>query len=163
MESPLPPHIYYNWREGSVTLLRPDGSEAPGSPFIGGGMPEAFAAAVDGNDNVWISNFAGAQGRIAQLCGVRTETCPPGTKTADQISPPGGYVGGGLQMETDIGVGPAGDVWVADNWQLIDSCYLIPSDTSEALSTQCGGQGLTVFYGVAKPVRTPLIGPVRTP
>ena len=64
---------------------------------------------------------------------------------------------------TDIGVGPAGDVWVADNWQLIDSCYLIPSDISEALSTRCGGQGVTVFYGVAAPVKTPLIGTVRKP
>jgi hypothetical protein len=42
---------------------------------------------------------------------VRTENCPPGFKTGDQISPPGGYVGGGLQLQTDIAVGPAGDVW----------------------------------------------------
>jgi hypothetical protein len=161
MESPLPPHVYWIWREGSVTL-RPDGSE-PGSPFTGGGLPAPFAAAVDGNDMVWISNFAGDHGRIAHLCGVRTEACPPGMKTGDQISPPGGYVGGGLESMTDIGVGPAGDVWVADNWQLIDSCYPIPSDTSEALSTRCGGQGLTVFYGMAKPVRAPLIGPARAP
>ena len=45
---------------GSVTLLRPDGSEYPGSPFTGGGLPGPWAVAVDGNDNVWISNFAGA-------------------------------------------------------------------------------------------------------
>jgi hypothetical protein len=48
---------------------------------------------VDGDDNVWVSQFAGASGQIAHLCGVRTETCPPGMKTGDQISPPAGYVG----------------------------------------------------------------------
>ena len=32
----------------------------------------------------------------------------------------------------------------------------------EAVSTQCGGDGLTVFYGMAKPVRAPQIGPARS-
>jgi hypothetical protein len=72
---------------------------------------------VDGNDNVWISNFAMPSSPIVQLCGVRTETCPPGFKTGDQISPPGGYVGGGLQMQTDIAVDPA----AMNNWQDIDT------------------------------------------
>ena len=95
---------------------------------------------------------------IAQLCGVRTENCPPGMKTGDQISPPGGYVGGGLQMQTDLAIGPAGDVWVMNNWQDIDSCFGVPA---EALSTRCGGQGVTIFFGMAKPVRAPQIGPAR--
>ena len=56
-----------------------------------------------------------------QLCGVRTENCPPGMKTGDQISPPGGYVGGGLQMQVDIDIDPAGNVWVTNNWQDVDS------------------------------------------
>ncbi len=33
----------------------------------------------------------------------------------------------------------------------------------EALSTLGGGQGVVVFFGMAKPVRTPLIGPPRQP
>ena len=52
-----------------------------------------------------------------QLCGFRPETCPPGMKTGDAISPPGGYVGGGLRLQVDIDIGPAGDVWVTNNWQ----------------------------------------------
>ena len=79
-------------------------------------------------------------------------------KTGDQISPPGGYVGGGLQMQTDLAIGPAGDVWVMDNWQDINSCFGNPP---EGLSTRCGGQGVTIFYGMAKPVRAPQIGPAR--
>jgi len=143
---------------GSVSLLQPDGSPYPGSPFTGGGLPGPWAAVVDGNDNVWISNFAAPNSPITQLCGVRIENCPPGFKTGDQIAPPGGYVGGGLQMQTDLAIDPAGNVWVMNNWQDIDSCFGTPN---EALSTLCGGQGVTVFYGMAKPVKSPQIGPAE--
>ena len=143
---------------GSVTVLKPDGSQFPGSPFTGGGLPGPWAVAVDGNDNIWISNFAMPNSPIVQLCGARTENCPPGFKTGDQISPPGGYVGGGLQMQTDIAVSPSGDVWAMNNWQDIDSCF---GDPKEALSTRCGGQGVTIFFGMAKPVRSPQIGPAQ--
>jgi hypothetical protein len=143
---------------GSVSLLRPDGSEFPGSPFIGGGLPGPWAATIDGNDNVWISNFAMPNSPMVELCGARIENCPPGMKTGEQISPPGGYVGGGLQMQTDVAIDPAGDVWVMNNWEDIDSCF---GDRSEALSTHCGGQGATVFFGMAKPVRAPQIGPAH--
>jgi len=145
---------------GSVTLLRPDGTQFPGSPFKGGGLPGPWAVVVDGNDNVWVSNFAMPNSPIVQLCGVRTENCPPGMKTGDQISPPSGYIGGGLQMQTDLAIDPAGNVWVMNNWQDIDSCFGTPP---EALSTRCGGQGVTIFYGMAKPVRAPQIGPARAP
>jgi hypothetical protein len=40
----------------------------------------------------------------------------------------------------------------------IDSCF---AGAKEALSTRCGGQGVTVFFGMAKPVRPPQIGPAR--
>jgi len=147
---------------GSVTLLRPDGSQFTGSPFSGGGLLAPFAVAVDGDDNVWVSNLARADSPVAHLCGARTETCPPGMKTGDQISPPGGYVGGGLQRQTDLAINSAGDVWVMDNWQVTESCFL-DSSKDEALSTRCGGNGVTVFFGMAKPVRTPLVGPPRAP
>jgi hypothetical protein len=145
---------------GSVVLLKPDGTQFPGSPFTGSSLPGPWAAAVDGDDNVWISNFAGASGQLAHLCGVRSENCLPGMKTGDPISPPFGYVGGGLQMEVDVDVDPAGNVWVTNNWQDIDSCIGTPL---EGLSTRCAGQGLVVFYGMAEPVHVPLIGPVRQP
>ena len=144
---------------GSMSLLRPDGSQYPGSPFTAGGLPGPWAVVVDGNDNVWISNFAMPNSPITHLCGTRTENCPPGFKTGDQISPPNGYVGGGLQMQTDLAISPSGDVWVMNNWQDINSCFGTPD---EALSTRCGGQGVTIFFGMAKPVRAPQIGPARS-
>jgi hypothetical protein len=143
---------------GSVSMLRPDGSQAPGSPFNPtGSIWGAWAVSIDGNDHVWVSNFAPGGG-ITELCGARTQTCPPGMKTGDAISPPGGYKGGGMQMLVDVSIDPAGNVWVSNNWQNSDSCY---GKTAEDVSTRCGGQGMVVFYGMAKPVHSPQIGPAR--
>ena len=84
----------------------------------------------------------------------RTENCPPGFKTGDQIPPPGGYVGGGLQLQTDLAIGPAGDVWVINNWQDIETCFGVPP---ESISTRCGGQGVV---GTAAEQHVTLVDPV---
>ena len=145
---------------GSITVLGPDGKEARCSPISGHGLVGPWAAAVDGDDNVWISNFGPATAGIVQLCGANPKAWPPGKKMGDAISPPGGYVGGGMQMLIDIDVDPAGNVWVDNNWQNIDAAL---DRAAEPLSTLGAGQGVVVFYGLAKPVRTPLIGPVQQP
>jgi hypothetical protein len=55
---------------GSISMLHSDGTPAPGSPFHSGGSWGSWAVVIDGNDNVWSSNFAGAS--ITELCGART-------------------------------------------------------------------------------------------
>ena len=143
---------------GNVSALRPDGTPLPGSPFNpSGSIWGAWAVSIDGNDHVWISNFAPGGG-LTELCGARTETCPAGMKTGDAISPPGGYRGGGMQMLVDVSIDPAGNAWASDNWQDPMACY---GKTAEGASTRCGGQGMTVFYGMARPVRAPQIGPAQ--
>jgi hypothetical protein len=143
---------------GSITVLRADGTEAPFSPISGNGLAAPWAASVDGNDNIWVPNFSSWSAGIVELCGFRTEHCPPGVKTGQAISPPSGYVGGGLQLQVDLGIGPAGDVWVTNNWQNYVDAF---GKVDEALQTQGAGQGVVVFYGMAKPVKTPLIGPAK--
>jgi hypothetical protein len=145
--------------QGSVSILRPDGTQLPGSPYSGGGISGPWGIAVDGNDHIFVSNFIGES--FSELCGIRSDTCPRGMKTGDPISPPGGYVGGAMSMLTDIDIDPAGNVWAVDNW--VDQGDLCFVKAPEALSTQCGGTGLTVFYGMAKPVRVPQIGLPRAP
>jgi len=141
---------------GDVSMIRPDGTVLP--PFDANkDLIGPWGVAVDGNDNVWIANSTGRS--VVQLCGVRTENCPPGLKTGDPISPRGGYVGG-LMIITDVEIDPAGNVWVANNWNRPDEGFKEVPD--EALSTRFGGDGAVVFFGLAKPVRTPLIGPVET-
>ena len=45
------------WQGGSLTVLRPDGTEAAFSPIYGKGIYGPWAVSVDGNDNIWVSNF----------------------------------------------------------------------------------------------------------
>src|SRR5262245_15976669 len=98
---------------------------------------------LDGDDQVWISNFAAPWGQLARLGGFRTEPCPPGMKTGDPISPPLGYVRG-MRLLVDVDIDPAGNVWIGNNWQ--DAKQWVDTPV-EALSTRCGGQGVVVFYG----------------
>ena len=148
------------WEGGSVTVLRPDGTEAPFSPIHGNGLAGPWAVVVDGDDHVWVNNLVSDKYGIVQLCGANPAAWPPGKKMGDAISPPGGYVGGGLQMQVDLAIDPAGNIWVGNNWQNLQS---VLDRNVEPLSTLGAGQGVVVFYGLAKPVKTPLIGPVQKP
>ena len=142
---------------GDISMVRPDGTVLP--PFDAGkSINGPWGIAIDGNDNVWVANATGRS--ITELCGVRTETCPPGVKTGDPIAPPGSYIQG-LQILTDLAIDPAGNVWVANNWDRPDEGFKNVPDP--ALSTRFAGNGTVVFFGVAKPVRTPLIGPPPAP
>jgi DNA-binding beta-propeller fold protein YncE len=142
---------------GDVSLVRPDGTVLP--PFDAGkSIIGPWGIAIDGNDNVWVANATGRS--VTQLCGARPANCPPGKKTGDPMSPAGGYIGG-LQIITDVAVDPAGNVWVANNWDRPDEGFKKVPDP--ALATRFGGNGTVVFFGLAKPVRTPLVGPPRQP
>jgi DNA-binding beta-propeller fold protein YncE len=89
---------------------------------------------------------------------VRTETCPPGLKAGDSISPANGYIGG-LKTVTGVALDPAGNVWVANSWdQTLAGFKQVPD---EALSTRFAANTTVVFFGMAKPVRTPMIGPAQ--
>jgi hypothetical protein len=67
------------------------------SPIYGNGLAGPWAVAVDGDDNVWVSNFASDRNGIVQICGANPKGWPPGKTMGDVISPPGGYVGGGMR------------------------------------------------------------------
>ncbi len=127
----------------SVTMIEPDGT--PIGPFKGGGLLIPWGIAVDGNDNVWVANFQGSA--VSQICGAAQENCPPGFETGDPISPDGGYFFDGLKRNTGVQIDPSGNVWLTNNWEIF------------AVQQNPGGHELVVFIGLAKPVRTPLIGP----
>ncbi|MFJ3875904.1 hypothetical protein ACIPW5_00435 [Streptomyces sp. NPDC090077] len=131
----------------SVTLVRPDGS-TPAQPFTAGSLMLPWGIAVDGSDTVWVADFSGQ--RVTRLCGVRTRACPPGHRTGQPISPASaGYGFDGLVRNTAVQIDPAGNVWLANNWDLVP------------VQTNPGGHQLVLFVGLATPVRTPLIGPPR--
>ena len=66
-----------------------------------------------------------------------------------------------MQILTDLAIDPAGNVLVANRWDLVDQGFKKTPDP--ALSTGVGGNGFAVFFGPAKPMTTPLVGPSRAP
>jgi hypothetical protein len=115
------------------------------------GLRWPWGIAVDGNDNVWVANFAGQ--RLMQLCGVREENCPPGVHTGDPVSPDSGYYSNALQRVTAVQIDPSGNVWATNNW-------ILEGFTN---TDNPGGHEVAVFIGLAAPVKTPLLGPVERP
>lgn len=114
----------------------------------GGGLTISWGISVDGDDNVWVSNFA--EQRISQFCGVKTWKCPPGSETGDPISPNGdGYFFDGFVRLTAVQVDQSGTVWVANNWKLLP------------VQTNPGGYEVIVMVGAAAPVERPVIGPTK--
>ena len=139
---------------GSIILVTKDGRLAPGNPFTGGGVTSPWGVAVDGNDQVWVANFSNGQGkvgpelmRLSQFCGMRPETCPPGKRTGDPISPATGYTSDGLTRMAAVAVDPSGNLWATNNWKVVPP----PNNP--------GGDSIMIFVGIAAPLRTPIIGP----
>ena len=142
-EPPLPPFA----GTGSVTLLNDEGVPSAGSPYTGGGTFLPWGIAVDGNDTVWVANFA--KQALGHLCGTRPKYCPPGSHTGDPIAPNSGYGFDGLTRNTGVAIDPSGNVWLANNW------LQVPYQTNP------GGHQIVAYIGLAAPVKTPVIGPVQ--
>ena len=142
---------------GVVNLFRPDGSQPAPKGFTGGkAVYVPWGVSIDGNDDVWVGNFWGRG--VVLMAGDDTKGHPASTKTGDVIHV---FQSGSIQMLTDVAVDPAGNVWAANNWDVIDA--VIAKDPPGPISTKGGGAGFTVIYGVAAPVKTPLMGPVQAP
>ncbi|MBD0671810.1 NHL repeat-containing protein [Streptomyces sp. CBMA156] len=102
---------------GGETVLRftPDGRDAPGAPYRGGGLYGAgFGVTVDAAGTAWIANF-GFQGRGCPIDPAPLERsvsrfAPDGTP----LSPPEGWRTGGIAQPQGLAADRSGTVWVAD-------------------------------------------------
>jgi streptogramin lyase len=139
---------------GQVNMIRPDGTQPAPRGFTGPAESIPWGINVDGNDDVWVGNMWGRS--AALLAGDNTAGHPPGTKAGDVIHI---FQSGSIQMVTDVSIDPAGNVWVANNWNNLEAAA--HPDPSRPTSTWGGGSGFTVIYGVAAPVKPPRIGPVQ--
>jgi hypothetical protein len=95
-----------------------------------------------------VANFSGQ--RLSHFCGARASTCPKGA-TGAALSGDDGYVFDGLQRNTGVQIDASGNVWLTNNW------IAIPVQTDPF------GDGLVAYLGMAKPVKTPLIGTPQQP
>ena len=139
---------------GAVNMIRPDGTQPALEGFTGPAENVPWGLNVDGNDDVWVGNMWGRS--AALLAGDNTAGHPPGTKAGDVIHI---FQSGSIQMVTDVSIDPAGDVWVANNWNKLEAAA--GPNPSRPTSTWGGGSGFTVIYGVAAPVKPPRMGKVQ--
>jgi hypothetical protein len=153
----LKQYIAEGKKTGIVSMIRPDGTQLKSEGFTGGGAINApWGVVIDGNDDVFVASGLGRG--IAMLAGDGSKGHPADTKPGDLIH---FFQGGTIQIPTIGSIDPAGNLWVANNWNSIEAAT--SADPTPATSTWGGGSGFTVIYGVAAPVKTPLMGQVRQP
>ena len=139
---------------GVIQMTRPDGTQPAPKGFSGLPINVPWGLSIDGNDDVWFGNFYGRG--VILMAGEDAKGHPAGTKAGDVIHQ---FQSGSIQMITEVAIDPAGNVWAANNWN--DQQAVMAYDPARPTSTWGGGSGITVIYGVAAPVKTPLMGQVR--
>lgn len=133
---------------GAVNMIRPDGTQPAPMGYTGEAMNIPWGVNIDGNDDVWVGNMWARS--VTLLAGDNTKGHPAGTKAGDVIHM---FQSGSIQMVTDAAIDPAGNVWAANNWNLLEAAA--GENPARATSTWGGGSGITVIYGVAAPVKPP--------
>lgn len=154
-----------------VYAFQPNGMEI--GKFNGGGIDGPWGLAIDGEDNVWVSNFGPLQpgsnftsGGLTKLGGANRATRPPGTKLGDPISPTTGYTvpsaGGQVLMHNGEPLyGPGGAPSFAPIMRqtsvVIDQAGNLWSvnnwkpDFNTDVGGNPGGDGIVIFVGLAAP------------
>ena len=142
-------------KTGIVSMIRPDGTQPVPGGFTGGGaIVVPWGINIDGNDDVWVASSPAKQ--LVYMAGSDTKGHPAGTKPGDILHV---FSNGTLQILTDVSIDPAGNVWAADNWD--DASIATGLSHDPVKSTLGGGNGVTVLYGAAPPVKPPRMGPVK--
>jgi streptogramin lyase len=109
--------------------------------YTGGGLDHPGGIAVDGGGTVWVANYRG--GSFSEFAGAGSGA--PGTA----LSPLQGFgTDANLLEPYAIAIDASGNVWVSN-------FAAVPAQGQMGTITQ--------FVGLAAPVRTPLVGPVRIP
>ena len=141
---------------GAINMIRPDGTQPAPMGFTGEAMNIPWGLNIDGNDDVWFGNMWSRS--VTLLAGDNTKGHPAGTKAGDVLHV---FQSGSIQMVTDASIDAAGDVWAANNWNLLEAD--VSENPARPTSTWGPGSGITVIYGVAAPVKPPSrIGKVQT-
>jgi hypothetical protein len=123
-----------NYYGNSVGLLSATGQVLSGSGITGGGLEHPQGIAIDGSGTAWVANYRGPS--ISELAAAATAS--PGAV----LSPSSGWGADAKLLEAfAIAADASGNLWVSN----------------------FGSNTLTEFVGMAAPVKTPLLGPVRVP
>uniref|UniRef100_A0A0G4FYH1 SMP-30/Gluconolactonase/LRE-like region domain-containing protein n=1 Tax=Chromera velia CCMP2878 TaxID=1169474 RepID=A0A0G4FYH1_9ALVE len=145
-----------NWLNNSISVFQNDGTDLGFFEF-GEGLEGPWGVAVDAFGDIFIGEFGTPLSNtgkgVAHICGAASTR--PGCFLGKLLSPAtGGYAQdtGVMQRVTGVTIAESGAVWACNNWKPQPTDILNP-----------GGNGLVLFPGLAKPVKTPLYGPPRLP
>jgi hypothetical protein len=138
---------------GGVIRLAPSGKAL--SPALvgynGQGIDGVGWGTTVSADKVWVSSFNGIIG-VFDLDG---NVLGPAT-----VNGKNGALQGLATAPRGLAIDSSGNVWMANNWDVIPALVEVNPDRRTA--TRGGGAGLVVTYGIGTPVTNPLIGQVRT-
>jgi streptogramin lyase len=118
-----------NANSSAVSEISPNGLALSGnSGFSGGGIGASYGLAADAAGRIWIADYS---------TNVLSELSNAGVPLSSST----GFQGAGLANPFAVAVDPSGNVWVSN------------------VSATSNGEipGVTVFYGIAAPTRTPLV------
>jgi streptogramin lyase len=123
-----------NFYANSVGLVSSAGTVLSGGGYTGGAMNAPRAIAVDGSGNAWVASERGPA--LAEFSSASS------ANHGTLLSPSAGWGADAKLLEPySLAIDAAGNIWVSNY----------------------GSNTLTEFIGVAAPVKTPLLGPVRVP
>jgi streptogramin lyase len=123
-----------NFYANSVGLVSSTGTVLSGGGYIGGSMNAPRAIAVDGSGNAWVASERGPS--LAEFSSASS------ANHGTLLSPGSGWGADAKLLEPySLAIDAAGNIWVSNY----------------------GNNTLTEFIGMAAPVKTPLLGPVRVP
>jgi streptogramin lyase len=123
-----------NFYANSVGLVSSAGTVLSGGGYTGGSMNAPRAITVDGSGNAWVASERGPS--LAEF------SSASGASHGMLLSPSSGWGADAKLLEPySLAIDAAGNIWVSNY----------------------GSNTLTEFIGLATPVKTPLLGPVRVP
>ena len=116
-------------KTGVLNMITPHGTQAAPAGYGDKVVSAPWGVSIDGADDVWFGNFWGRG--VGLMAGADPQGHAPGTKTGDVIHI---FQSGGIQMITDVGIDPAGNVWAANNWNDLDA--VVAKDPADPISTK---------------------------
>lgn len=119
-----------NYSGGVVSKFSPAGVPAVAAGIPGEGLNESYGIAIDGSDNVWVTNNQSVTGANNHHVGSVSEFSSAGIERSGY-----GYTGGGIYFPLAVAADSTGAIWIADYGS---SAATLLADDGSAVSGSTG-------------------------